>query len=114
MILISLMPMALTQAQVNALWGTEKCKAVEQIPNALVQGTIGRVMVLSSDDTMDLHLMLKINETGEIKSLPMAFLDGTEKKPRWNSGSFDMEVDFQLGHYLIYKASQKILTIACE
>ena len=108
------MPLALTQAQINTLWETEKCKAIEQVPNALVQGTIGRVVVFTGEDSFDLNLLLKINETGEIKSLPMVFIEGTEKKPRWESGNFNMEVDFQLGHYLIYKADQKILTIACE
>lgn len=96
-----------------AIGSMEKCKAIEQVPNVLTTGTFGRVLVVSSEDSLNLVLLMKVNETGEIKSLPMEYRENPDRKPYWQNGPLLMTIDFNLGYYHIFLSQRKILTIAC-
>lgn len=98
----------------HAMRPYEKCDPIQQIPGALVEGTIGRTLVMGSEDNFDRVLIMKIRETGELKSLGMVYEETADKKPLWVNGNLTMNVDFMLGHYIVFRNDLKILTLACE
>ncbi|MEN0057988.1 MAG: hypothetical protein AAGB31_04085 [Bdellovibrio sp.] len=90
----------------------ERCTPIEQIPDAIFEGTIGPTIVMSEEDSLDLILFLKSTKTSEIKSLNMIYQE--TDTPTWSNGPFVMTIDFTEGLYTLTKSTQKILTLSCK